>query len=111
MQELRERARLLVLSVLAAGVISLGAPCGAQEPDPPTPPGVGGDGRGSLFAPSAWLVVSIPVRKQIDLKIYGFYIGELNVPVAQVDLPIRTAKFLTITPSYMYYSGSRKRAQ
>ena len=62
-----------------------------------------GDGRGSLFAPSAWLVLGVPVRKQIDLKIYGFYIGEMNVPVAQVDLPIRTAKFLTITPSYMGY--------
>ena len=45
-----------------------------------------------------------PVQKQIDLKLYGFYIGDLEVPVAQVDVPIRTAKFLTVTPSYMYYS-------
>ena len=30
--------------------------------------------------------------------------GELQVPVAQVDLPIRMAKFLTVTPSYMGYS-------
>ena len=102
MRQFTERARLLVLSVLAVGVISLGAPCAAQEPDPPTPPGVG-DGRGPLFAPSAWLVLAVPVREQIDLKIYGFYIGEMNVPVAQVDLPIRAAKFLTITPSYMGY--------
>src|SRR6185503_8597110 len=63
-----------------------------------------GDGRGSLFAPSAWLVMSTPVRKGIDLKLYGFYIGDLNVPVAQVDIPLRTMKFLTVTPSYMYYS-------
>ena len=38
-----------------------------------------GDGRGSLFAPSAWLVLSTPVQKQIDLKLYGFYIGDLQV--------------------------------
>ena len=77
-----------------------------REVDPPTLPAAPdpGDGRGSLFAPSAWLVLSTPVQKQIDLKLYGFYIGDLQVPVAQVDLPIRMAKFLTVTPSYMGYS-------
>ena len=87
--------------------MSLGAPCAAQESvDAPTLPAGPdlGDGRGSLFAPSAWVVLSTPVQKQIDLKLYGFYIGDLQVPVAQVDLPIRTAKFLTVTPSYMGYS-------
>jgi hypothetical protein len=44
------------------------------------------------------------VQERIHIKLYGFYISELNVPVAQVDLPIRTGKFLTVTPSYMYYS-------
>ena len=44
------------------------------------------------------------MRKRIDLKLYGFYIGDLDVPVAQVDVPIRVTKFLTVTPSYMYYS-------
>ena len=63
-----------------------------------------GDGRGSLFAPSAWVVLSAPVQKQIGLKLYGFYIGELETPVAQVDVPIRATKFLTMTPSYMGYS-------
>jgi hypothetical protein len=88
--------------------MSLGAPCAAQENvDPPTVPAGPdvGDGRGALFAPSAWLVLSTPVQKQIDLKLYGFYIGRLDTPVAQVDVPIRTTKFLTVTPSYMYYSA------
>jgi hypothetical protein len=107
MREFGNCARSLVRSALAVCVISLGAPCAAQEPDPPTPvlPGVG-EGRGALFAPSAWLVLSVPVQKRIDLKLYGFYIGELDVPVAQVDVPIRATKFLTVTPSYMYYSAS-----
>ena len=65
---------------------------------------IAGDGRGSLFAPSAWVVLSAPVQKQIDLKLSGFYIGDLDIPVAQVDVPIRLAKFLTVTPSYMGYS-------
>ena len=106
MRGLTRFARYLVPSVLVVCVISLGAPCAAQEVDPPTVPAApdAGDGRGSLFAPSAWLVLSTPVQKQIDLKLYGFYIGELQVPVAQVDLPIRMAKFLTVTPSYMDYS-------
>ena len=103
MRGLTTFARYLVRSALVVCVMSLAAPCAAQEVDAPTPPAAG-DGRGSLFAPSAWGVLSTPVQKQIDLKVSGFYIGELETPVAQVDVPIRVAKFLTVTPSYMGYS-------
>ncbi len=101
MQGFTKSARSLVRSVLV--VVSLGAPCAAQEVDAPTPPDTG-NRRGSLFAPSPWLVLTTPVREQIDLKLYGFYIGELDVPAAQVDVPVRVTKGLTITPSYLYYS-------
>ena len=107
MQGLKRFAPHLVRSLLVLSVVSLGAPCAAQESvDAPTLPAAPdpGDGRGSLFAPSAWVVLSTPVQKQIDLKLYGFYIGDLQVPVAQVDVPIRMARFLTVTPSYMGYS-------
>ena len=106
MRHFAKRARSLVRSALVACVISSAAPVLAQEADPPDPPTVPRPdvrGRGSLVAPSAWLVLNTPVRKPIDLKVYGFYIGELGVPVAQVDVPIRAARFLTITPSYMGY--------
>jgi len=56
------------------------------------------------LAPSGWVVLSAPVQKQIGLKFSGFYIGEFNTPVAQVDVPIRMTPFLTVTPSYMGYS-------
>jgi Protein of unknown function (DUF2490) len=91
---------------LVVCVILSGVPCVAiaqdADPDPPSSPQV--SDVGSIFAPSVWMLVSIPVQKTIDLKIYGFYIGELDVPCAQVDIPIRAAKFLTVTPSYLYYS-------
>ena len=45
-----------------------------------------------------------PVQQRVDLKLYGFYIGELKAPSAQVDATIRVTKFLSITPSYLYYS-------
>lgn len=107
MRGLTRFARNLVPGSLVLCLMALGAPCAAQEnADPPTVP-VGpdvGEGRGSLFAPSAWLVLNTPVQKRIDLKLYGFYIGDLNVPVTQVDIPLRATKFLTVTPSYMFYS-------
>lgn len=103
MRGLTTVARYLVRSALVVCVVSLAAPCAAQDVDVPTAPAAG-DGRGSIFAPSAWGVVSTPLQKQINLKLSGFFIGELQVPVAQVDVPIRLAKFLTITPSYMGYS-------
>ena len=34
----------------------------------------------------------------------GFTSANWTSPVAQVDVPIRTTKFLTVTPSYMYYT-------
>ena len=43
-------------------------------------------------------------QPRIDLKLYGFYIGEAKAPSAQVDATIRVTKFLSITPSYLYYS-------
>jgi hypothetical protein len=63
-----------------------------------------GSGSGSVFAPSGWLELIAPVHQRMALKVYGFYIGDLKAPVGQVDVSIRATKFLTITPSYMYYS-------
>jgi hypothetical protein len=107
MRALTRLTRSLVAAVLVVWAMSLAQPCAAQENvDPPTAPDApdAGDGRGSLLAPSVWTVLSVPVQKQIGLKLSGFYIGELDTPVAQVDVPIRLAKFLTVTPSYMGYS-------
>ena len=93
----------LVTGVLAICVLGPATPCAAQDVDPPTVSDPRG-GRGSIFAPSAWVVVNTPIQKQFDVKVYGFYIGDLQVPVAQVDVPIRATSFLTVTPSYMFYS-------
>ena len=62
-----------------------------------------GDGRGSLFVPGGFLGVVAPVHDRVSVNLYGFYYGEVDAPVAQVDVPIRTTRFLTITPSYLYY--------
>jgi len=64
-----------------------------------------GGGSGSVFAPSGWVSLITPLQRRVDLKLSGFYIGELDVPVGQVDVSIRATKFLTITPSYMYYKA------
>jgi len=85
--------------VLAACLVSLGAPCAAQEVDVPT-----GRGSGSVVAPTGWVELITPVQQRVDLKFYGFSIGELNAPSAQFDATIRATSFLSITPSYLYYS-------
>ena len=90
----------LVPGLLVIGLVSFGRPCVAQEVDAPD----GRGGSGSVVAPSAWLELIAPVQRRVALKLYGFYIGDLKTPVAQVDVPIRATRFLTITPSYMYYS-------
>jgi hypothetical protein len=88
--------------------MALAAPCAAQEqgvdvPTLPAAPEASG-GRGSLVAPSPWVVLNTPVQKHIDLKLYAFHVGELDAPAAQVDVAVRATRFLTITPSYLYYS-------
>jgi Protein of unknown function (DUF2490) len=87
----------LVSSSLVIGLVSRGAPCVAQEVDPPP-------GSGSVVAVTPWAVLTIPVQQRVNLKLYGFYIGNLDAPSAQVDVPIRAARFLTFTPSYLFYS-------
>ena len=91
----------LVPALLVASVVLPPALCVAQEVETPAR----GGGSGSVFAPSGWVTLITPLQRRVDLKLSEFYIGELNVPVEQVDLSIRATKFLTITPSYMYYSA------
>jgi hypothetical protein len=88
-----------VPSLLVICLVSLGGPCVAQEVNVPT-----GRGSGSIVAPTGWVELIAPVHDRIDLKFYGFYIGEVNAPAAQFDATFRATKFLSITPSYLYYS-------
>ena len=92
-------ARHLVPSFLVICVALLGGPCVAQEANVPS-----GRGSGSIFAPTGWVELIAPIQQRVDLKLYGFYIGEAKAPSAQVDATIRVTKFLSITPSYLYYS-------
>jgi len=97
--------RRVVTRVLVIWLVALAAPCAAQELDAPAAPAApdAGDGSGPVFVPGGFLGLVTPVRDRIALNVYGFYYGEVAVPVAQVDVPVRMAKFLTITPSYLYY--------
>jgi len=99
MQRLTKFTVHLVPTFLMLLFVSLGALCAAQEVDPPN-----GRGSGSVLAPTGWAELIAPVQQRIDLKFYGFYIGELKAPSAQVDATFRATKFLSITPSYLYYS-------
>ena len=71
----------------------------AQEVDVPS-----GRGNGSVVAPTGWAELIAPVQQRVDLKLYGFYIGQLKTPSAQFDATFRATKFLSITPSYLHYS-------
>jgi hypothetical protein len=108
MQAFASVARHVVTKVLVIWLVSLAAPCAAQELDAPAAPAVpdapdAREERGPVFVPGGFLGFVTPVRDRIALNVYGFYYGEVAVPVAQVDVPVRMTKFLTITPSYLYY--------
>src|SRR6202030_359238 len=100
MQRFTQFAQHLVPTFLLLLLISLGGQCSAQEVDVPT----GGRGSGSVVAPTGWAEVIVPVQQRIDLKFYGFQIGELNAPSTQFDATFHATKFLSITPIYLYYS-------
>jgi hypothetical protein len=99
-KEVRRTATIAsIATLLVACVVLLGAPCAAQEVDVPD-----GRGSGSVTAPSGWVELIAPIQQRVDLKLYGFYIGKVKAPSAQVDATFRATKFLSITPSYLYYS-------
>ena len=87
------------------GFVSLAATCAAQEAETPSPPTAPDavEGRGSVFVPGTFAGLIAPLSDRVALNLYGFYYGEVNAPVVQVDVPIRATSFLTITPSYLYY--------
>jgi len=97
--------RRAATSGLVIWIVSLAAPCAAQELDAPAAPAApdASAGRGSVFVPGGFFGLITPVRDRIALNVYGFYYGEVAVPVVQVDVPVRMTKFLTVTPSYLYY--------
>src|SRR5690242_12649101 len=99
MRGFKKFALQVVPTVLVLWLVFLGGQCIAQEVDVPT-----GHGSGTVVAPTGWTELIAPVQQRIDLKFYGFYIGELNVPSAQFDATFRATKFLSFTPSYLYYS-------
>jgi uncharacterized protein DUF2490 len=99
MQGFTKFALHLVTTFLVLWLIVLGGRCVAQEVDVP-----GGRGNGSVVAPTGWVELIAPVQQRIDLKLYGFYIGELKAPSGQFDATFRATKFLSITPSYLYYT-------
>jgi uncharacterized protein DUF2490 len=105
MQRLVRVTRRVATSVLVIGLVWLAAPCAAQELDAPATPATpdAGEGRGSVFVPGGFLGLFTPVGDRVALNVYGFYYGEVAVPVAQMDVPVRITKFLTMTPSYLYY--------
>src|SRR3984957_12474336 len=98
MQRLTKFALRHVLS-LAICLLSFAGLCVAQEVDVPS-----GRGSGSVVAPTGWAELIAPVQQRVDLKLYGFYIGDLKAPSGQFDATFRATKFLSITPSYLYYS-------
>src|SRR5215469_6972383 len=79
---------LVICAVLLAGQ------CVAQEVEVPR-----GHGTGAVFAPTGWAELIAPVQDRVDLKFYGFYVGDVKAPSAQLDATVRVTKFLSITPS------------
>jgi Protein of unknown function (DUF2490) len=99
MQGFPSFALRFVATFLLICVVLLGGRCVAQEVDVPT-----GRGNSSVVAPTGWAELIVPVQQRVDLKFYGFYLGELDAPSGQFDGTFRATKFLSITPSYLYYS-------
>jgi hypothetical protein len=73
--------------------------CSAQEIDAT---GNGKARAGSILAPAGFLEFTVPLRRRVAVNLYGFYIGEIGSSIALLEIPVRAAKFLTITPSYLY---------
>ena len=107
MQGFTSFAAHLVPGLLVIGLASFGRPCVAQEVDAPG----ASTGSGSVFAPSGWLELIAPVHERIALKAYGFYIGDLKTPVAQVRGPCSGDKVSDHYSQLHVLLGSCQRAQ
>jgi hypothetical protein len=99
-QRFNKLARRSAPIFLLLSLLSFGGLCSAQDVEVNAPQA---HGSGSASLPSGYLELVVPLQERVSALLYGYYIGNADAPSAQLDVPIRATKFLTITPSYLYY--------
>ena len=54
---------------------------------------------------AGFLEFTVPLHGHVAVNLYGFYISEIGSSIALLEIPVKAAKFLTITPSYLYMTA------
>jgi hypothetical protein len=75
---------------------------GAQEIDAA---GNGSARAASILTPAGFLEFTVPLHGHVAVNLYGFYISEIGSRIVLLEIPVRAAKFLTITPSCLYVTA------
>jgi hypothetical protein len=77
-------------------ILSIGLPCAAQEVE-----GAGKSGS-AVFSNADYLELSTPLTNRVGVNTYGFYLGNVRVSIALIEVPVSVQKHFTITPSYLF---------
>jgi hypothetical protein len=84
------------IALLIFGFLLTALPCAAQEVE-----GSGKNGS-AVFSNADYLELSTPLTNRVGVNAYGFYLGNLRVGIALVEVPVSVQKHFAVTPSYLF---------
>ena len=87
---------MLKTAVVLIGILWMAFPCAGQE--------VEGNGKNgsAVFSNADYLELSTPLTSRVGINTYGFYLGNVRVGIALVEVPLSVQKHFTVTPSYLF---------
>ena len=59
---------------------------------------------GAVFSNAGYVELITPLTSRVGVNTYGFYLGNLGVSIALVEVPFTVQKHLVFTPSYLFAS-------
>jgi Protein of unknown function (DUF2490) len=87
---------MLKTVALFIGILWIALPCAAQEVEGSGKPG------SAIFSNADYLELSTPLTNRVGINTYGFYLGNVRVGIALIEVPVSVQKHFTVTPSYLF---------
>jgi hypothetical protein len=84
------------IAIVILGCLSAVTHCRAQEVE-----GAGKSGS-AVFSNADYFELSTPLTNRVGINAFGFYLGNVRVGIALIEVPLLIQKHLTVTPSYLF---------
>jgi hypothetical protein len=61
-----------------------------------------GKGGSAVFSNADYFELSTPLTNRVGINTYGFYLGNVRIGIALIEVPVSIQKHFIVTPSYLF---------